>query len=955
MIKSIILKIASVTRRITSNTDVTAMTPIFSSWVRSEYRPTRSSMFTPFTTIISRVARPQLMTLLVLSVLLFALGANTAHAEVRSADIEAVFGTAVEIRPPSAIVVASNSGLVTLKFNAQSDLRIGSNKAKVEDVGEGDRVVSTAVRDENNELIALRTLVRVANVQPSTKHVVGVVSSTSDGELSIQTRSGGVVDVLIPAGIDAPSIGDGITMVARLDRSSGILTAVGFELTRKTIERIQEAQEKAADEAESARLSEIAIDARSKHLSALDDAARAIKRVIDLGREDQKTLDQAAAQFDEIQRRFAQLKGIYESAARSRGEAQPLLEISGGLVNEIGLSTFTIVPQGEQDANPYSVRFTYDRDETTVELPTDLLREISRTAKNPQLLSEVRRLIDPGSELDVQYSIEGDIRTAESIRVRLPRLVKELETVLEHESLRAFHGVITLVEIDESLAEALGIVIASNDKQGLKVAAKVTDQTEITLDGRSSSIESLNAGQAVDIQFESSDADSISDITGSDITLRAIAIRARSSAPSGEDHISGIIESIEADVPALTIRPTDGELIRLRVGSGASIIRNGRPASLDDVTVGDLVVDATRRSVASTELTNLVVVARKNVKFSGTVTGIGRAPARLHVTGDNGQSINVLVTDDTWLIVDERRVRFESLATRMNIVSGAYSVTGRDGTFYNVATIIRIESPKVVRASGIITQVNVVEGTLTVLSGKSSDTRILRLQMPETSLGDNLIKDGLTIRSLLEIERGDRVDIVFYVLETGMIEKLSVVSDNFIQSRGTLIEVSENTRFVVVELVNGKKFEVWPGPESTIHLNGRQIPSLKPVADLLAEAEERDAEVSALVSELLFIRDSIDSKQGVIISIKFQIKVESDRATDSDQSESSVETTVSGVIEAIDGNRWVIDGQVFTVNSRTNYQGGDPKVGEVAVAVLISRGGGAFVARTVNVSTRTRR
>jgi hypothetical protein len=933
-----------------SNKSVTALTSKLLSWGPRQAALQFLTMFTPTENIFTRTIRLQMVIALALVAVVFAFGSNSAKAEVRSADIEAVFGTAVEVRPPSAIVIASNSGLVTLTFDSDSELRIGSNKALVEEVAEGDRVISTATRNADDDLVSLRTLVRVANTQTRTKHVVGVVSSASVDELSIQTRNSGVVNVLIPAGIDAPSVGDGITMVARLDRSSGILTAVGFELTSATVERIQEAQDKAADKAESARLAQIAINARTQHLSSLDDAARALKRVLDSGLEDQAILDKTAAQYQEIQRRFEELQRIYKTAARTRGEVLPLLKISGGLVDDIGFSSFTIVPNGEQDANPFSVDFSYDREETTVDLPKDLLAKISDTASNPQLLNEVRRLIDPGSELEVKYLIEGDVRNAVSVNVREPRLVSELEAVLEHESRRAFSGVITLVEIDVSLEDALGIVIATNEKQGIKVAAKVTGETDITLDGRSSGISSLDAGQAVDIQFESSSENSISDITGSDVTLRALAIHARSSAPSDEDHISGIVESV--DSAAITIRPTDGALVRLTVGDDAQIVRNGSVAFITDVKIGDLVVDATRPDSESDELTRLIVVARKNVKFSGTVTGIGREPDRLQVTGANGQSLNVLITDDTWVIVDDRRVKFGSIVAGMNIVNGVYSVTGRGGTFYNVGTIISIESPKVGKASGVITRVNAIEGTLTVLSGKSTETKLIELQMPETPLGENLIKDGVPIRSLLDIERGDRVDIVFYVLDSGIVQKLSVVSDNFIQSRGTLVSISDSGRYVVVNLVDGREFDLWIGRESSIQLNGRRIQLFRPVIDLIAEARDLGTDISTLVPEVLFIRDSIDSNLGVIISIKFQIKSETESSSTSSTQQGTVELSISGVIEAIDGNNWVINGRVFTVNNATTFRGRDPEVGEVVVAVLISRPDGSFVARSISKSGR---
>jgi len=909
-------------------------------------------MMTPSETTFNRKRRPQLAVVVVFVALLMTIifsggvaGAETAPVEPRN--IAAVFGTAVEIRPPSAIVVASNSGLITLNFDSDSELKIGSTVGVVADVIEGDRVISTAARNSTGELVALKTIIRVANSQPITKHVVGVVTSVTDEDLSIQTRNGDVVNVLIPAGIDALAVGDGITMVARLDRSSGVLTAVGFELARATVERIQRAWDQAANQAELARLSRIATDARSKHLSALDDASRALKRVIDSGRVGKATLDKATEQLNEIQRRFNELRAIYESAARDRNETQPLLKISGVLVDEISSSTFTIVPKGEQDVDPFSVEFVFDPDSTDVELPRDLLLEISTIAKNPQLLSDVRDLIIPGSVLDVKYSVGEDVRNAVLVRVRLPRLVAELETVLEHELKRAFHGVITMVEIDDTLEGALGIVIAANEKQGIKVAAKVTDETEVTLDGESSDISSLTAGQAVDIQFESSEADSVLDITGSDVTLRALAIRARSSVPLREDHISGIVESVDFDTPAITIRPTDGPLIRLTVGDDVPIIRGGKRVEFEAIEVGDLVIDAVRVSANSSSLTRLVVIAQSNVKFSGTITGIGREPNRLLVTVENGQSLNALVTGETVIIIDGRRVAFGAVKTGMRIINGVYTVTGRGGAFYNVATIVSIESPKVVRATGIITFVNAADGELAILSGKSTNTRRIELKLPETPLGENLLKDGLRIESLSEVERGDRVDIVFYVLESGIIEKLSVVSDNFIQARGTLLRVSSNNRIATVELANGSVFDLWVGPGSVLRLHGRRIGTLRPIAELLNQAKSTGAEISALVPEVLFIKDSIDSNRGVIITIQFQIKVESNR-----EDANVVELTVSGAIEAINGDTWVVDGRVFRVVGGTRFAGEKPEVGLIAVAVLVSRPDGVFVARTISVSGR---
>ena len=881
----------------------------------------------------------------------FGLMAGVNEADVASAyegDIEAIFGTAVEVRPPNAIVVASSKGLITLGFNSNSQLKIGSESGFIADVSEGDRVISTAKRDASGDLMALKTIVRLAHVQTVTKHVVGIVTRYVDDHISIQTRNGDVVGVVVPAGIGEPIVGDGITMVARLDRPSGVFTAIGFELTSTTVERIETASQSALDKADALRLSQIAIDARSMHLSALDGASRALQRVVDTGRADEVTRERANAQIIEIKKRFIELKQIYEDTARERNEEAPLLKISGAVVDEIHGSIFTVVPLGEQEADPFSVDFSFHPDRTTVDFPEDMLNVLSNTAENPHLLAETKHLIEPGSELEVRYSIIENQRVAISIKVKEPRLVEEVEAVLNHESLRAFHGVITLVELDDTLDKALGVLIATNDNQQAKVAAKITSDTEITLDGEAASIGLLLTGQLVDVQFEFPEVGSLGDITAYGGGLWATAIRARSSAPVGEDHISGVVEALELEVNEITIRPTDGSPIRLVITGEVPVIRNGLNTTMSAIKLGDLVVDATRIGVESDLLTRLVVVARSNVTFTGSITGIGLEPPRLLITGENGRSLNVLVTEDTWTILDGQRVKFEDLNVGLRVVSGVYTVAGSNGTFYNVATMVSVESPRVERAAGIISRVNIVLGEITVLSGKSSDTLQLELIMPDEPLGVNFLKDGQPIDSLSEVERGDQVDIVLYAINTGVIEKLSVVSDNYIRSRGSLITISGDQRFAQVTLVTGELFDLWIGPESIMSLNGARIDSLSPVDELLNGSGGERPYKKAMVPEVLFIRDSLDSDLGVIISIQFQIKVDDTGGVDG----SGVEMETSGVIEVIRGKTWVIGGNVFIVNFSTDILGEEPEVGLVAKALLVSNPGGTFIAREVNVFRR---
>ncbi|GIT19608.1 MAG: hypothetical protein CM1200mP39_24140 [Dehalococcoidia bacterium] len=56
--------------------------------------------------------------------------------------------------------------------------------------------------------------------------------------------------------------------------------------------------------------------------------------------------------------------------------------------------------------------------------------------------------------------------------------------------------------------------------------------------------------------------------------------------------------------------------------------------------------------------------------------------------------------------------------------------------------------------------------------------------------------------------------------------------------------------------------------------NGGRIDSLSPVDELLNGSGGERPYKKAMVPEVLFIRDSLDSDLGVIISIQFQIKVD---------------------------------------------------------------------------------
>ena len=120
MISSLLNLVSNTVQKTRSNTGVTTSGSELNSWVQAPTPRTNYSMFTYSENLFARILRPQMALILAVALVLVAFGNSAASADVQSAEtkIEAVFGTAVEVRPPSAIVVASNSGLVTRKSSS---------------------------------------------------------------------------------------------------------------------------------------------------------------------------------------------------------------------------------------------------------------------------------------------------------------------------------------------------------------------------------------------------------------------------------------------------------------------------------------------------------------------------------------------------------------------------------------------------------------------------------------------------------------------------------------------------------------------------------------------------------------------------------------------------------------------------------------------------------------------
>jgi hypothetical protein len=238
-----------------------------------------------------------------------AIGRASAAGEA----VEAVFGTAVEVAPPDTISVATDAGVETLVIGAETVLKIGNREVGLDDVAEGDRLVATAVRQEDGTLLGQRVLVQPQNAQPLYKHFVGVITEVTENTVTITTREDQTITIELPEGLVPPEAGAGVTLIALLDRVTGVLTARSFERMEQIVERIEKFADEVQDEERKQALKEQAEEARTKHLSALEDARRALERARAALAAADEARQKAEEQLRELQDKFADLRARYEA------------------------------------------------------------------------------------------------------------------------------------------------------------------------------------------------------------------------------------------------------------------------------------------------------------------------------------------------------------------------------------------------------------------------------------------------------------------------------------------------------------------------------------------------------------------------------------------------------------------------------------------------------------------
>lgn len=283
--------------------------------------------------------------------------ATRVHADPAAADEGrqlGLFGTVVAIVGPTIIL----DGGEAVGTNDDTEFQVpGVDDASIADISLGDRLAIVAVELAGGGFLALIVLATPAE-PVSITHVLGVVTETSNGVITLTDEDGNPFTVTLPAGVSA-GIGDFLTIVSELDGDSDELSASDVASVRGVLQRLAEELEDALGEAE-ARLQALLGSNGDDYLTALVDVLGEVSEEV------QEALEEAAEAAQED----------LEAAFKHAGVEGPHVKGRGFVTASTSTSITIRTPDGD-----------------------DLILKISNATK-------IKGPVEVGAFVEVKYSLE---------------------------------------------------------------------------------------------------------------------------------------------------------------------------------------------------------------------------------------------------------------------------------------------------------------------------------------------------------------------------------------------------------------------------------------------------------------------------------------------------------------------------------------------------------------------
>jgi hypothetical protein len=605
-------------------------------------------------------------------------------ANAAAGDIAAVFGTVLNVEAPY-VMLATDDDVLKMSVDDETVIKIGDINAGINDIATGDRIAATAVEQPDGTLLGKNILVRPREgIQ--VRHVVGIVIASGDGQTTILDRDGNTVTFDLPPGSRVPEIGEAMTAVTRRDLVSGRIEARATERAEQIIDRLEGQLDKLRDRLEeeaviqAGRLRQLLEENTRRHLSALAEAAGKVKA--NEGRVNDKVRDGAREKLEAAQARYAGSASKYGVEVGNIQVEGTVAAVSGGSL------TLQLRGGGEVD---FAVN-----DKTVI---------VVKGAENGKLAD-----IKAGDFAVVNFDPEGDPAAPVALKIKVsePKLDRDATTNLDVSGIDYVDGVISHVERDVKLDGVEAVVILVNDERGAKIAIKATRDTEITVNGTKATAADLKAGLRAAIKLEDNlratsiraytpneshrnvegvirriDADnrilaiapargelvvvsvaddskiekdghaaSFADLQVNDLVLAGtrfdmitgeiVRLIARSPRLTTE----GVLSGISLEEHTIAIRPRDGEPVRLLVVNETEIkVKGGAGLKFTDLKEGLQVVASWRTAVVDGVVRNLatsvVIVRSENETVKGSVARLDAAAGVVVIETGNGRIVEL--------------------------------------------------------------------------------------------------------------------------------------------------------------------------------------------------------------------------------------------------------------------------------------------------------------------------
>ena len=203
----------------------------------------------------------------------------------------------------------------------------GMGNASLANIDQGDRLAIVAVEIDDGSLLALDVLV-VPDEPVSNTHIIGVVTDTENGVITLTDNQGTAYTLELPEG-EVAKVGDSLTVVSSEDEETGELVAKDVATINDVIDRltgeIQHATGKALE-----RLQRLLEDNGDERLTAL------VNAIINASEEAQATLQ---AVLEEAQ---LELEETYQGVGVSEGPSVKVKGFITALDLDSGIGTVTI-------------------------------------------------------------------------------------------------------------------------------------------------------------------------------------------------------------------------------------------------------------------------------------------------------------------------------------------------------------------------------------------------------------------------------------------------------------------------------------------------------------------------------------------------------------------------------------------------------------------------------------